>query len=142
MTITTTATREELKDTVVNDTADPAFHTITRMNKSNIRAAEVAKATIISEANSIQQKDRNQNAPAIVVTSSTPTCRVAIENKMDFHYETLESIAMRYPLPFERLPGCSQGNDTVVIFVFPYRCRAQGLPLVKSNAGQITSITN
>jgi hypothetical protein len=117
--MTDTVTRDELQDAVVNVTADPATSTITRMNKSNIRAAaEVAKATTVLEVDTIQQNDRNQDAPAMVVTSSTPTCRVVIENKADFHYETLESIALRYPLPFENLTGCSQGNDTVVIFDF------------------------
>jgi hypothetical protein len=48
---------------------------------------------------------------------SSHVCRVVIENKVDFHYETLESIALRYPLP--RLTTCPQGNnDTVIVFDF------------------------
>ena len=35
-----------------------------------------------------------------------PPCRVALENKMDYHYEVIESTILRFPLPWKKL-GCN-----------------------------------
>jgi hypothetical protein len=36
----------------------------------------------------------------------TPVCRVVLENKMDYHYEIIESTILQFPLPWEKL-GCN-----------------------------------
>jgi hypothetical protein len=42
-------------------------------------------------------------------------CRVIIENKVDFHHEILESIALRYPLPWEKY-NCSSTKPIMFDF--------------------------
>jgi hypothetical protein len=41
--------------------------------------------------------------------SSKPPCRILLENKVDFHYEVIESTALRYPLPWDEL-GCDPSS--------------------------------
>jgi hypothetical protein len=41
-------------------------------------------------------------------------CRIYIENEPSFHFETLESVALRYPLPWESL-NCSITNTVVTV---------------------------
>ena len=42
--------------------------------------------------------------------AETPICRVAVENKMDYNYQYIESAVLRFPLDWEKL-GCSIPAD-------------------------------
>ena len=46
----------------------------------------------------IQWKTLDLDAPDTSDLATT-TCRIAVQNKADYHYEILESLAVRYPLP-------------------------------------------
>ena len=52
--------------------------------------------------------------PVLNLVEANSPCRIVVENKVDYHYEILESVAMRYPLPWEAL-GCD-GKLVVVDF--------------------------
>lgn len=57
--------------------------------------------------------------PKPTVPGEAPICRVVIENKMDYNYELIESIILRFPLPWEKL-GCTipAGATTKPIVAF------------------------
>ena len=41
-----------------------------------------------------------------------PACRIVLENKMDYHYEIIESTVLQFPLPWEKLLHCNITNST------------------------------
>ena len=43
------------------------------------------------------------------------SCRVIIENKVDFHHEILESAVLRFPLPFHKF-NCSSSKPVIYDF--------------------------
>ena len=49
-------------------------------------------------------------------TPGAPPCSVALENKVDYHYEVIESTILRYPLPWHRI-NCSTGTQPIVFDV-------------------------
>ena len=56
---------------------------------------------------------QQQAPPPELGTPGDPPCRVAVENKMDYHYEVIESTILKYPIPWYRL-NCS--TSTVIVF--------------------------
>lgn len=103
------------------------------------------------------------------VKAHLPRCRMLIYNKPDWHYEILESIAIRYPIPWEWVkcstsepllvdyqvsrathkPGWLEGNDVVESSGFTryykgylqgtVRSRADGLSIQFGSIGPVSS---
>jgi hypothetical protein len=82
-----------------------------------------------TENDSTQPEDSNDNMQQDIVFShdtsisfalsnETSTCRIVVENKEDFHYETLESIALLYPLPWEQFPECATSGQALIVVDF------------------------
>lgn len=47
-----------------------------------------------------------------IVPGTGEPCVIVVENKVDFHYEILESVVLQYPLPWQEL-GCSTSDPVV-----------------------------
>ncbi len=67
-------------------------------------------------------KTTTNNATRVGTTKSSPTdqnsnrqCRVIIEDKVDFHFEVIESVIKKYPLPLHKLQfdSCDHKNQPI-----------------------------
>lgn len=63
------------------------------------------------------------------IPESRRACRVVIENKVDFHHEVLESVVLRFPLPFHEY-NCSMSKPIIydfALFQNRFHLRVPGL---------------
>lgn len=63
------------------------------------------------------------------IPRSRRACRVVIENKVDFHHEVLESVVLRFPLPFNEY-NCSTSKPIIydfALFQNRFHLRVPGL---------------
>ncbi|CAB9528944.1 expressed unknown protein (Partial), partial [Seminavis robusta] len=60
-------------------------------------------------------------------------CRVLVANHADYHYELIESVILKYPLPWDEMP-CDFSKSNVVVFdvaMVLYPSKAKELPAFK-----------
>jgi hypothetical protein len=69
-------------------------------------------ANIHPLASRLQHLQQQQQQRSSLTPSSHEPCRVLIENRVDGYYEILESIMVRYPLPWNEL-GCSWNDQPI-----------------------------
>eukprot|EP00551_Chaetoceros_affinis_P011827 CAMPEP_0203675868 /NCGR_PEP_ID=MMETSP0090-20130426/22485_1 /ASSEMBLY_ACC=CAM_ASM_001088 /TAXON_ID=426623 /ORGANISM="Chaetoceros affinis, Strain CCMP159" /LENGTH=459 /DNA_ID=CAMNT_0050542215 /DNA_START=107 /DNA_END=1486 /DNA_ORIENTATION=+ len=55
----------------------------------------------------------NDTAPSLSANKNKRQCRVIIEDKVDYHFEVIESIIKRYPLPIHKFDGCDYQNQPI-----------------------------
>lgn len=85
-------------------------------NSSNSSSSDNV-TSITSSSNNDSSSKRNQKIKReeIVGGDDRRACRVIIENKVDFHHEILESIVLRYPLPWDKY-NCSSTKPVMFDF--------------------------
>ena len=64
------------------------------------------------------QEDTN-NAP------KKRKCRVIIEDKVDYHYEVIESVVLKYPIPLSEISDCDVANQPIIFEFSLYQNRVE-----------------
>jgi len=98
-------------------TKNQSYYMSAMMRQDNNISRRTDDIALLSGQDEKRQQQQQQQEK-----QQQPICRVALENKMDYHYEIIESTILRYPLPWEEL-GCNitttavaTSNKPIVVF--------------------------
>ena len=97
--------------------------TLTRTAVSSSSEAAAAATTATDNTTRIPTKSSPQ--------SQNRQCRVIIEDKVDFHFEVIESIVKRYPLPLHKF-DCDHENQPIHVQFSLYHNRVEADQLNKT----------
>lgn len=89
---------------------DPIFALIPRVQKTTSIGANSSR-----EGSEEQMSLSSLENYISTNTTSKRACRVIIENQYDFHHEILESVVLRYPLPWHKF-NCSTSKPIIFDF--------------------------
>ena len=78
---------------------------------------------VISDDNLVKRKEHAQED-----TNNAPKkrqCRVIIEDKVDYHYEVIESVVLKYPIPLSEISHCDVANQPIIFEFSLYQNRVE-----------------